>query len=270
MRPVADEFETNQDFAAMPTAGVVGNIEATGTVAYWVALYGNYQPFGHAGMDIKCPVGTPVHAIADGVVLWADWGWKLPGDESWSASGYFRRWALYKMFPGIVTVIQHKGWISIYAHLSDNDAAPKGTIVKEGQLIGKSGASSGYSAKGVGAHLHVEALVDLSYRTGGGLIYGRTDPSKFFGTSLAAQGTITKTEPAPLPEKEDDMKYITKAKGDSVIWIGDFITRRAIPDVATLESIRGLARAGVVNIYKNGDTQDWPPACLGAIVKDDK
>jgi murein DD-endopeptidase MepM/ murein hydrolase activator NlpD len=117
-----------------------------------------------------------------GTVLWADWGTNLPGDESdW---GYRQRWYLYKGFPGIVTVIQHPGWIGIYAHLSDNDAAPRGAVVKKGQLIGHSGNTGG-----VDAHLHREALVDLSYRTGGGLIYGRTDPTIFDG-GIAAQGSI--------------------------------------------------------------------------------
>jgi len=247
MRPVADEFETNQDFGAMPTAGVVGNRNASNTtVAYWVALYGNYQPFGHAGMDILCPVGTPVHAIADGTVLWADWGWKLPGDDSWSSSGYFKRWALYKMFPGIVTVIQHKGWISVYAHLSDNDAAPKGTVVKEGQLIGKSGASSGYSVNGVGAHLHVEALVDLSFSTGKGLIYGRTDPSKFFG-GISAQGTIS--------QEDEFLMALTEQQQKDVYWILCTESGREYLRTQVLQIDKTLTKADGAYMNKMRDAQ---------------
>jgi septal ring factor EnvC (AmiA/AmiB activator) len=158
-------------------------------MAYLVRQYGNYQPYGHAGEDIACPVGTPVQAMADGTVLWADWGTNLPGDESeW---GYRQRWYLYKGFPGIVTVIQHPGWIGIYAHLSSNDSAPRGAKVKAGQLIGYSGDTGG-----VAPHLHREALVDLNYTTGGGLIYGRTDPTKYDGIAAAAivpQSTTPKT-----------------------------------------------------------------------------
>jgi murein DD-endopeptidase MepM/ murein hydrolase activator NlpD len=184
MRPVSLEFEINQPFGGMRTAGVAPS-STPDTVGWYVRLYGNYQPYGHAGCDIACPEGTPVHAIAAGTVLWADWGTKLPGDESdW---GYRQRWYLYKSFPGIVTVIQHKGWIGVYAHLSAATLNP-GDTVREGQQIGLSGGTGG-----VAPHLHVEALIDLNYTTGGGLIYGRTDPTKYFGSAaLAPQGTNVK------------------------------------------------------------------------------
>jgi len=164
------------------------------TVGWYVRLYGNYQPFGHAGCDIKCPEGTPVYAMAAGTVLWADWGTKLPGDES--NAGYRKRWYLYKGFPGIVTVIQHQGWIGVYAHLSEA-RMNVGDTVQEGQQIGLSGGTGG-----VAPHLHVEALIDLSFSTGDGLIYGRTSPEPFFDpAALAAQGTIT---PQAAPEPEED------------------------------------------------------------------
>ena len=187
MRPVDSKYEVSQDFGSYATAGVVGNANGN-EVQQLVAMYGNYQPFGHAGQDIATPVGTPVYAISDGTVLWAGWGEDLPGDESWGPSGYFRRWALYKFFPGICTVIQHWWGISVTAHMSD---APLnvGDNVREGQQIGLTGNTK---ARGqtVGAHVHIEALIDLSYTTGGGLIYGRTDPTQFYG-GLAATGSIT-------------------------------------------------------------------------------
>jgi len=187
MRPVSDEFAVSQEFGSFATAGVLGDPNGT-EVQQLVAAYGNYQPYGHAGQDIGCPVGTPVHAIAPGTVLWADWGTNLPGDDSWSASGYFARWALYKTFPGIVTVIQHEGWISVYAHLSDAPLNP-GDVVTEGQQIALSGNTRSPGVT-LGAHLHVEALVDLTYSTANGLIYGRMDPTPYFGT-ISPQGTIT-------------------------------------------------------------------------------
>ncbi|WP_160665295.1 M23 family metallopeptidase [Pseudarthrobacter sp. ATCC 49987] len=201
MRPVTVEHVVSQYFAQMATQGIVGNINApTDTPEYWVGRYGNYQPFGHAGMDFKCPIGTRVYAMADGVVLYAGWGYNLPG------TGPVRKWLLYANFPGIVTVIQHPGWIGVYAHLSDNDMAPAGTRVKMGQLIALSGNTGG-----VDPHLHVEALVDLSYRTGGGLIYGRTDPIKYFTAGgLTAQGTIT-----PASEEDEVLSIEDKE------WIGN-------------------------------------------------
>lgn len=192
MRPVSAIYRTSQGFASMATAGVVGDINRPNTVEYYVALYGNYQEFGHAGEDIACDIGTPVYAMAPGTVLWADWGTNLPGDNS--EAGWRSRWYLYKGFPGIVTVIQHPWGIGVYAHLSSNDAAPVGTVVAEGQLIGLSGNTGG-----VAPHLHVEALVDLNYTTGGDKIYGRVDPSRYYGggsAAIAPQGTITAAAPA--------------------------------------------------------------------------
>lgn len=201
MRPVAAQFPINQAFGSMRTAGVVGNINASpDTVEFWVGRYGNYQPDGHAGCDFACPVGTPVYAMAAGTVLWADWGTKLPGDDSWGPNGYFRRWALYKGFPGIVTVVQHDGWIGVYAHLSEAWLNP-GDRVSEGQQIGLSGGTGG-----VDPHLHAEALVDLSYPTGNGLIYGRTNPEPFFGSrGLAAQAGNITALPAEKPKEWDEM-----------------------------------------------------------------
>ena len=206
MRPVSSKYEVSQDFGSYATAGVVGNASGS-EVQQLVAMYGNYQPFGHAGQDIATPIGTPVYAISDGTVLWAGWGEDLPGDDSWGPSGYFQRWALYKTFPGICTVIQHWWGISVTAHMSD---APlnAGDKVTEGQQIGLTGNTK---ARGqtVGAHVHIEALIDLSYSTGGGLIYGRTDPTQFYG-GIAAQGS------AITPLQEDDMSAadVAAIRGD--------------------------------------------------------
>jgi murein DD-endopeptidase MepM/ murein hydrolase activator NlpD len=192
----------------MKTAGVAPDSDPASGVGYYVHLYGNYQPYGHAGCDIKCPEGTPVYAMAAGTVLWADWGTKLPGDES--NAGYRQRWYLYKGFPGIVTVIQHQGWIGVYAHLSEA-RMNTGDEVLEGQQIGLSGGTGG-----VAPHLHVEALVDLSFKTGGGLIYGRTSPEPFFGSAaLAPQGTIT---PQAAPEPEEDFMggFIDKDQAEDI------------------------------------------------------
>lgn len=189
MRPVATKYPITQPFGSGATAGV--DPHGSHPMAPYVRMYGDYQPYGHAGLDIGCPVGTPVYAIAPGRVLWADWGTNLPGDDS--GAGWASRWYLYKGFPGIVTVIQHPGWVGVYAHLSDNNAAPAGTVVREGDLIGLSGDTGG-----VAPHLHVEALINLSYATGGGLIYGRTDPVPFFGKSAPGASIGTQSTPATV------------------------------------------------------------------------
>lgn len=275
MRPVSAQFQINQAFASMRTAGVVGDIHAsTDTVEYWVGRYGNYQPDGHAGCDFACPIGTPVYAMAPGTVLWADWGTKLPGDDSWGPTGYFRRWALYKGFPGIVTVIQHPGWIGVYAHLSDAPLNP-GDKVTEGQRIATSGNTGG-----VDPHLHVEALVDLNYPTGNGLIYGRTNPEPYFGAQgIAAQaGTIT-----PLSQ-EDDMAFTAEQEAFILKALGDLVdnvaTKKDLPtpqenkfvqaalvslvnNVATKKDLSGVS-AAVVSAAKSGASADEIRAAVNA------
>lgn len=245
MRPVGYEHATTQAFGSMKTAGVIGNINAPqDTVEYWVGRYGNYQEFGHAGEDIGCPVGTPVRAMADGVVLWADWGTNLPGDNS--EAGWRSRWYLYKGFPGIVTVIQHPGWIGIYAHLSNNDAAPRGAVVKENQLIALSGDTGG-----VDPHLHREALVDLNYTTQGDKIYGRVDPTRFDG-GLAAQGSITEEDMANVTD--DQLRRLLTA-ADRVNGVitdehAKVLTTNDIDDIANkvLETPVPLAGGGTTSL----------------------
>jgi murein DD-endopeptidase MepM/ murein hydrolase activator NlpD len=190
MRPISAEYRVNQAFGGYATGGVAGRPDGT-ELEYLVWLYGNYQQYGHAGADIACPIGTPVYAMLDGVVVWADWGYNLPGDESWGPAGYFKRWGLYKNFPGIVTVIWHPqiGKYSIYGHLSSNDEAPVGTEVLAGQIIGKSGNTKARGEE-VGPHLHVAMLADpTSYRTGSGLIFGCEDPVPYFDVPSASPVT---------------------------------------------------------------------------------
>ena len=155
MRPVDAKWPISQLFAGLATRGVVGRWDGS-EVEYLVALYGDYQPYGHAGVDIACPVGTPVVAMRAGTVVYAGWGEDLPGDDSWGPSGYFRRWGMYKNFPGIVTVIKADGVneFDIYGHLLDNRPAPVGTHVQENQRIALSGNTK-TRTETVGAHLHV-------------------------------------------------------------------------------------------------------------------
>lgn len=215
VRPVADEFPVSQEFGSDATQGVAANSNPNSGTGYLVYLYGNYQPYGHAGQDIACPIGTPVKAIAAGTVIWADWGTNLPGDDS--DAGYRQRWYMYKNFPGIVTLIQHDGWISMYGHLSNNDAAPVGTVVAEDQVIGLSGNTK---APGVtlGAHLHVGALVDMSYSCGNGIIYGCVDPTPYYNTgSIQVQGAITKQEEDFMSalSEEDQQEMLAHERGNS-------------------------------------------------------
>ena len=89
----------------------------------------------HPGVDYSAPMGTPIHATADGTIEHV--GWK---------NGY-----------GNTIIIKHHSKIStLYAHQSRfADGITVGTKVSQGQLIGYVG-STGWST---GAHLHYEFRV---------------------------------------------------------------------------------------------------------------
>jgi hypothetical protein len=72
---------------------------------------------------------------------------------------------------------------------------------------------------------------------------------------------------APTTPKGAKVLVISQAKGDPSVWIGDGITRRQIPDAKTLEDLRKLARWGVLNIFRNGETMDYPLSALGQPIK---
>lgn len=207
-RPVDVQFPISQLFAGLATRGVAGRPDGT-EVEYLVWLYGDYQPYGHAGVDIACPVGTPIRAMRSGTVVYAGWGEDLPGDDSWGPSGYFRRWGMYKNFPGIVTVIKADGAdeFDIYGHQSDNEAVSVGMHVAERQVIGKSGDTKTRATK-VGPHLHVVTVADpVNYSTDWPrLIFGCVDPTPLFGTTgIVLQGAITNA--ATQYQEDDDMPY---------------------------------------------------------------
>ncbi len=100
------------------------------------SFYGAYRankPAGHDGIDFAARIGTPVLAIAGGVVV--------------DSTDVFDRAQL-----GKVIVIEHvNGMRSTYAHL-DQRSLPAGAVVAAGQEIGLSGASGKVS----GPHLHLE------------------------------------------------------------------------------------------------------------------
>jgi len=90
----------------------------------------------HTGVDWAAPIGTPIVAAGNGVIIKAQWD-----------QGYGRR----------VEVQHANGYITTYNHLSGfARRIAEGTRVKQGQVVGFLG-SSGLST---GPHLHYEVMVN--------------------------------------------------------------------------------------------------------------
>jgi murein DD-endopeptidase MepM/ murein hydrolase activator NlpD len=90
----------------------------------------------HRGIDISGPLGTPILAVAEGVVV----------IRSTDKGGYGRQ-----------VVIDHgNGFFTQYGHLEENDVPPApGTRVRAGDIIGTLGRSGNTPRKG-DPHLHFE------------------------------------------------------------------------------------------------------------------
>lgn len=85
----------------------------------------------HQGIDIQTPVGTPVHAVADGEV-------RIAGSHS--------------SYPDLLVQLKHQNgaFYTNYMHLSSWSVTP-GQQVKKGEVIGATGTGDSGSA-----HLHFE------------------------------------------------------------------------------------------------------------------
>ena len=93
----------------------------------------------HHGVEFPNPSGTPVHAAADGVVIFAG-----PDEEP--------IYAPWGNFYGNLVVIKHQdGWFTLYAHLSQIGVEP-GQKLLRGEKIGEVGRTGG----AIGSHLHFE------------------------------------------------------------------------------------------------------------------
>lgn len=103
--------------------------------------FGNQRIFNglkknpHSGTDIAAPLGTPVKASSDGVIVLA-------------SHDYF--------YTGNMVIIDHGGGLkTIYAHLKTIDVK-KGDRVKQGDIIGE----VGQTGRATGPHLHFGAVLN--------------------------------------------------------------------------------------------------------------
>lgn len=92
--------------------------------------FGGYCGEFHPGVDVKGPVGDPIHATADGIVNRCDW-----------YNGY-----------GNAVVLDHKsGYQTLYGHLTKVNVT-QGQYVKAGDVIGFLGSTG----RSTGPHVHYE------------------------------------------------------------------------------------------------------------------
>ncbi len=138
-----------EDVAVLSSTGGSMPLKSNFRVGARFGATGSWSRY-HTGQDFPAPTGTPIYAVASGIVL------------SPTAGG----WA------GTNVVIQHAGGGStLYAHMSRR-VANTGQAVKAGQLIGYVGTSG----RSFGAHLHMEY-----YRPGitPGKVYDASNPVAF-------------------------------------------------------------------------------------------
>lgn len=156
--------------------------------------WGPNPPGGHNGDDWAVPVGTPVRAAGDGVVVFAgqfddtyadNFGWNL-------------------MYGGLMVVLNMNGETAPYFEYGHNSElrVKTGDPVKRGQVISLSGNTDGGTNISTGPHCHVGCLpynFNLNSNT-----YGRVNPRLFMtdywedeaeaSASLGPAGNITPIE----------------------------------------------------------------------------
>lgn len=136
---------------------------------------GGFNPSGgHTGEDIAIPVGTPLVAMADGVVVHA---------------GYFQGsyasnpWWIQPSFAGFVVSIDYGPYISHYAHCSGSPVRA-GQSVTQGQVVAYSGNTGSATT---GPHLHWEVMPD-GFNLNNGR-YGRINPRSILTTITTQAST---------------------------------------------------------------------------------
>ncbi|THA26279.1 M23 family metallopeptidase [Streptomyces sp. RKND-216] len=109
------------------------------TVSAPYGIRGDWAAGHHTGVDFAVPVGTPVHSVGSGKVVFA------------GRSGAYGK---------AVTVRMDDGKYTLFAHLSKIDVE-EGDRVKAGTVLGE----SGNTGRSTGPHLHFEVREGRDYGT---------------------------------------------------------------------------------------------------------
>jgi murein DD-endopeptidase MepM/ murein hydrolase activator NlpD len=109
----------------------------------------------HFAWDVGCPMGTPLYAIGDGVVVDCNDGVKDQPPGVAAGSGAPSNWIVLKFTYPRDSKYAGKTGYAYYQHLTKGGVLVKrGEKVREGDLIGKSGNSGNTT----GPHLHLVVL----------------------------------------------------------------------------------------------------------------
>ena len=183
LRDYESQLKFILDPKSLPGGGVLAwplsNIYITQLFGATVDAKRLYTSGSHNGVDFAASLGTPVKAVACGVVLGTG-----DTDQTCPKASY-GKWVLVKHSNGLT---------SLYAHLSLIKVA-KGDNVATGQLIGYSG-STGYST---GPHLHLTVYASSAVEI-------KSLPSKSCG------GRIYTMPVAPINAYLDPMLYLPPYK----------------------------------------------------------
>jgi len=180
------------------------------------------------GTDYVVGVGTPVVAVADGVVV---------GITTTIAGAGGRM---------VFLDTTSDGYNFDYLHLSRVDVTP-GQAVKQGQVLGLSGASGLGKERGYGPHLHFSARIMGRHAAGG----GNFDYEAF----LAGQGGNTAAPAAKASANPGGRKTLKKgSKGPDVVYLQGKIGTAADGDfgpkthaaVLAFQTSKGLVADGIV------------------------
>jgi murein DD-endopeptidase MepM/ murein hydrolase activator NlpD len=141
IRSFESQIEFNLDPTVLPKPGSqvlawpLADVFVTQRFGRTVAAQRLYVSGSHSGTDFRAAVGTPVYAVADGII-------EGVGDTDLTCPrASFGKWVFIRHYNGLATA---------YGHLSLIKAV-EGTRVQKGELIGYSG-NTGYST---GPHLHL-------------------------------------------------------------------------------------------------------------------
>ncbi len=106
----------------------------------------------HIGVDFAAPIGTPIVAVANGVVVY-----RADNCPTW---GYLGNRCGYPAATGggnqvyLIVSVNNRSYAIMYVHMESGSPAPVGRVVSAGDVIGRVGSSGNSS----GPHLHIEVI----------------------------------------------------------------------------------------------------------------